>query len=133
MQRLKYDIARFMQGRYGNDGLNLFIISLALVFSILNMFIRRGVFRIVSYALIFYALWRMLSRNIWERQKEYQSYLLYSKKYWDKINVIRRNMKDKEHKYFLCPNCHQMARVPRHRGKIEITCPRCRKKFDGRS
>lgn len=34
------------------------------------------------------------------------------------------------HKYFLCPNCKQTVRVPRGRGQITITCPKCKQKFD---
>ena len=40
---------------------------------------------------------------------------------------------DKEHRIFRCPNCDQRVRVPRGRGKIEITCPRCSHKFIKRS
>ena len=38
-------------------------------------------------------------------------------------------LKDRQHRYFDCPKCHQMVRVPRGKGKISITCPRCREKF----
>ena len=36
-------------------------------------------------------------------------------------------------KYFRCPNCKQMVRVPRGRGKITITCPTCKQQFDRKS
>ncbi len=35
----------------------------------------------------------------------------------------------KYYKYFNCPNCNQKVRVPKGRGKIEITCPKCRTSF----
>jgi len=38
-------------------------------------------------------------------------------------------IKDREHRYFDCPKCRQMVRVPRGKGKISITCPKCREKF----
>ena len=38
-------------------------------------------------------------------------------------------LKDREHRYFDCPKCRQLVRVPRGKGKIAITCPRCREKF----
>ena len=40
---------------------------------------------------------------------------------------------NKEYKYFLCPNCKQMVRVPRGKGNIEIKCPKCQHKFDRKS
>ena len=36
---------------------------------------------------------------------------------------------DKTHRYFKCPGCGQTVRVPRGRGKIQITCPKCRREF----
>ena len=32
-------------------------------------------------------------------------------------------------KFFKCPACRQKIRVPRGKGKIEITCPRCGDRF----
>ena len=31
--------------------------------------------------------------------------------------------------YFRCPQCGQQLRVPRGRGKISITCPKCGHQF----
>lgn len=44
---------------------------------------------------------------------------------------VRR--KDKEHKYFKCPKCKARLRVPKGRGRITVTCPRCGNKFDKKS
>ena len=38
-------------------------------------------------------------------------------------------LKDRQHRYYKCPKCRQSVRVPRGKGKISITCPRCREKF----
>ncbi len=35
----------------------------------------------------------------------------------------------KYYKYFNCPNCNQKVRVPKGKGKIEITCPKCKTSF----
>ena len=40
---------------------------------------------------------------------------------------------DKEHKYFTCPNCRTVCRVPRGKGKIIITCPKCGGSIHGKS
>lgn len=44
-----------------------------------------------------------------------------------------RYRSDKEHRIFRCPKCNQRVRVPRGRGMIEITCPRCGNTFRKRS
>ena len=33
------------------------------------------------------------------------------------------------YKIFKCPDCGQKIRIPRHKGRIEITCPKCKTKF----
>ena len=38
-------------------------------------------------------------------------------------------IKDRNNRYFNCPKCRQTVRVPRGKGKISITCPKCREKF----
>ena len=45
----------------------------------------------------------------------------------------RQQRMDKDHKYFTCPNCRTVCRVPRGKGKIVITCPKCRREIHGRS
>jgi len=35
----------------------------------------------------------------------------------------------KTHKHFTCPNCKATLRLPKGKGKIMITCPKCRKEF----
>ena len=44
------------------------------------------------------------------------------------LQIVGR-LKDRQNRYFDCPKCHQLVRVPRGKGKISITCPRCREKF----
>ena len=45
----------------------------------------------------------------------------------------RQQRMDKEHKYFTCPNCKTVCRVPRGKGKIVITCPKCGGEIRGKS
>ena len=35
----------------------------------------------------------------------------------------------KTYRYFSCPHCRQQVRVPKGRGKISITCPKCGTQF----
>ena len=70
------------------------------------------------YALLTISLVRCFSRNTYKRYQENRKFL-----------QLTGRMKDREHRYFDCPKCRQMVRVPRGKGKISITCPRCREKF----
>ena len=121
-QKLAYGVRRFMEGRYGTDKLNTAILTLGFVLCLISMIIRIPVVNLVltglSYALMIWAICRPLSRNTYKRYQENRKYL-----------QIFGRLKDREHRYFDCPKCRQMVRVPRGKGKIAITCPKCREKF----
>ena len=63
-------IQRFMYGRYGNDQLNLFLIALYLVFYLLFALTHFVPLYWVSLVLIFFTLFRLLSRNLARRREE---------------------------------------------------------------
>lgn len=120
--RMSAGLARFMQGRYGTDKLNNVILGLGVAACIINMFIRSSlvnvILMLVSYALMFWAIFRSLSRNTYKRYQENRKYL----RFMDQI-------KDRDHRYFTCPRCRQSVRVPRGAGKIAIRCPKCGERF----
>ena len=112
----------FMAGRYGTDRLNMVILCAGLVSSILSMMISLQpinlIFWALSYGLMIWAIFRGLSRNTYKRYQENRKFL-----------QIYNRMADRQNRYFDCPKCRQTVRVPRGKGKISITCPRCREKF----
>ena len=111
-----------MMGRYGHDRLNVALLVLGVVLSIVSMFLRNKLVLLIlnlgSYALLFVALFRCFSRSTYKRYNENRRFLL----------MIDR-IKDRAHRYYICPRCRQTVRVPRGKGKIAITCPKCREKF----
>ncbi len=120
--KLSSGLRSFMAGRYGTDRLNMVILCAGLVASILSSLIRvppmNLIFWLLSYGLMFWAIFRSLSRNTYKRYQENRKFL-----------QIFDHAKDRQHRYFDCPKCRQMVRVPRGKGKISITCPRCKEKF----
>ncbi|MFQ9473608.1 MAG: hypothetical protein ACLR0P_10950 [Oscillospiraceae bacterium] len=81
-------------------------------------------------ALYLYALFRMFSRNIPARQREYYAFLKVWTPVGDWFRFQKRKFSDrKTFRYFRCPNCGQQLRAPRGRGKIQVTCQKCRKEF----
>ena len=61
------------------------------------------------------------------------SYQNYNQAYHNAQSGSHTMRSDREHRIFRCPSCDQRVRVPRGRGKIEITCPRCGQTFVKRS
>ncbi len=124
---------RFMQGRYGNDNLNRFLMIAALVFLVLSM-IGPDFFYVLALAAMIYAYYRMLSRKIYVRSAENQWYLQKSYKVRGFLNSKKKELvQRKTYRIFKCPNCRQKIRVPRGHGKIEIRCRKCGTTFIKRS
>ena len=122
LAKMRAGVARFMQGRYGGDKLNTMLVWVSFGGYIISLFIPLAPVKlgliVASYLLIAWALFRMLSRNTYKRYQENRKYLL----------LVDR-VKDRQHRYYDCPRCRQPVRVPRGKGKIAITCPKCREKF----
>lgn len=47
----------------------------------------------------------------------------------EKAKKAARKESEKTHSYFNCPKCNTELRVPKGKGKIMITCPKCGEKF----
>ena len=122
MNKLRAGLQRFMQGRYGSDKLNMALVWVAFGSYIISLLIPAAsvklVLILVSYGLIAWSFFRMLSRNTYKRYQETRKYLQFMER-----------IKDRNHRYYDCPRCRQLVRVPRGKGKIAITCPKCREKF----
>ena len=120
--RLRAGVQRFMMGRYGNDKLNLAILGVGVALCLVVMFVRQPMVVLVltalSYVMMLLAIFRMFSRNTYKRYQENRKFLRFVER-----------LKDREHRYFDCPRCRQPVRVPRGKGKIAITCPKCKEKF----
>lgn len=132
--KMKEKLYRFMQGRYGTDKLNQFILYCEIFFLILSLFFRKNIIvNILFYLSIIIYLFRALSKNYVARSIENQKFIRIQAKITHKFQALYKNMKDKQNKYLVCPDCAQIIRVPRNKGKIEVRCPSCRKSFDAKS
>jgi predicted RNA-binding Zn-ribbon protein involved in translation (DUF1610 family) len=49
--------------------------------------------------------------------------------YGEKYRLEGVSEEKKRYKFFKCPACRQKIRVPKGKGRIEITCPRCGNRF----
>ena len=122
MRRMGAGARRFFMGRYGHDKLNVAILCVGLVFCVVSLFtsskLADTVCSLVCYATLILTMFRCFSKNTYKRYQENRRFLLM-------IDAI----KDRDNRYYSCPKCHQTVRVPRGKGKIAITCPKCREKF----
>ena len=126
-QRFSGFIRRFLYGRCGVDQLNMFLLAVVVFLSVVSVILSfvGGVCTLIgmlvnllSYLVLLWYLFRFFSRNLEKRILENRRFL----------SVVSR-IKDRQNRYYRCPNCKQTVRVPKSRGKICIKCPKCSEKF----
>ncbi len=122
--------SRLMYGRYGSDQLSVALVIAYVLFILIGELTDLSIFFILSYVLVIWAFFRMFSRNIAARRKENDKFMkLYVPVKSYIKDLIYRFKQRKQYRFFRCPTCKTMARVPRLGKKIEITCPHCGNKF----
>ena len=131
-------LARFMIGRNGNDQLNRFLLLADVVLLLLASLLGRTALGSFLYLLVLALLgltyFRMLSRNVYKRRSENESYLRRKQQLLSRFRVLKESWKQrKDYKFFTCPSCRSVMRVPRGRGKIRIVCHKCGNTFMGKS
>lgn len=130
---LREKFYRFMQGRYGNDPLNRFLMIVALIAMILSI-VWKSQFYLLAIGFLGWGYYRMFSRKVYTRAMENQRYLDVRNKALGRLNR-EKNLLAQKKKYHIykCPGCGQKVRVPRGKGKIEVHCPKCGENFIKRS
>ncbi len=130
LQKIRYKIAQFMVGRYGMDQFSQFLGFLCFALLVIGMFVRGAVINLILLLLLGYLYFRVFSKNIAKRYAENQKYLEIQSRVKQLFSKSKYRLEDmKTHHIYRCPGCGQKVRVPRGKGKIEITCPKCREKF----
>lgn len=125
-----YKIAKFMEGRYGHDKLNTFLLILAGIIYFINLFFRTPwLFVIVLIPIAFY-IFRALSKNITKRLYENRQF----ERVWNSVRTFFKNqylrIRDfKTHRYVKCPYCKSMLRLKKRTGNQTIHCPKCNEDF----
>ena len=132
--KFKQKLAQFMYGRRGMDEFSRFLLISVLVLIVLSCVTKgflRSVIGLLEIAGLVYCYVRVLSRNIYKRQKENAWYLQ------KKAAVVRwfSSLKDRwqqrrEYRFFRCPSCHALLRVPKNKGKLLLTCRKCGNRFE---
>ena len=136
---MREKLAKFMSGRYGVDQLYRFLLLIGvicvLISAILNEYpLLSSIFSYVAFALLIWAVYRVMSRKVEKRYLENLHYL-------ERIGSIRQHFRmskekfqqRKDFKFFVCPTCKTNLRVPKGKGKVNITCSKCGTRFQGKT
>ena len=137
---MKERLRKFMTGRYGADELNKFLIICGWVLLLLGMVLSGFGSRVtvsvgsvlvtLSWAALLFSVFRTLSKNTQKRASENYKYFVCKNKVLSWFRRLKTRFQErKTHRYFRCPQCKATVRVPKGKGKIRITCPKCRNQF----
>ena len=124
-------MAEAMRGRYGSDELNNLLNAIVLVLLIINIFAQQTWLLLIALALVG---WRIMSKNVEARRNENELFLDHAGRFRPWLRNPSAALKEaRTYKHAVCPDCGQKVRVPRGKGKLRVTCPKCHKKFEVKS
>lgn len=127
---MKEKLQRFMLGRYGVDAFGKFLLGAVVVLWALNLFANSKILYSWALLLMVYAYFRMFSKNTTKRYQENIKFLQIKNKIISRFNSEKSQLKQrKTHHIYRCPTCRQKIRIPRGKGRICITCPKCKTEF----
>lgn len=119
MRKIGDFFRKFMQGRNGTDDLGKVVLLASLVCYLISLFTKLSIFYVLGILGMVYALYRCMSRDIMNRSAENRRFLKFLS--LQKLKWEQR----KGFKIFACKRCGKTIRVPKRKGKIEVTCPAC--------
>ena len=120
---------QFISGRYGRDKLFDYLVVFDVALSVINLIFRSYIVQLLVYAVLVYALFRFMSRNLEARRREnawFNSKLNFAK---SRKEFYEQKKADKFHVYRKCPSCKAILRLPHRIGVHTTVCPRCNKEF----
>jgi len=122
LDRLRWKLQMFMRGRNGVDELNRILTYAMLSVYVISLITKSTLLYYISFIGLIYITFRMLSRNLYVRREENRKFMT-----WMETTRIKFEQR-KDYKIFKCKGCGRNIRVPRGKGKIEVTCPMCGRK-----
>lgn len=134
LEKFRSQVTDFMYGRAGLDNLTRCLIYLAVIINILTIFFNTTFLIVLNTIVIMVAGFRFFSRDLEKRQEENIYFQNLIEKCKKKIKGDERvKQLKKTHCLFKCPRCGLKMKVPKGRGKIEITCCKCSCVFEIKS
>jgi DNA-directed RNA polymerase subunit RPC12/RpoP len=119
MDKIKWYLRHFMDGRNGMDECAKTSMIGACIIMMISNVLRSAMVHLLAWMMFVYGLYRIFSRDVRRRSEENHTFLSY-------LQLGRMNFEQrKTHRIYLCKNCKRKIRVPKGKGKIEITCPSC--------
>ena len=127
---MREKVYHFMQGRYGMDAFSGFLIGTGLAVAVLNAFFKSNLLMLFSWGFVIFAYTRIFSKNRERCIAQNVWFYNHTKAVRDFMQKEKSRMQiRKTHHIYTCKKCGQKIKIPRGKGKIMVTCPKCRNEF----
>jgi len=129
-QKIKNSFRTFMIGRYGSDQLTLALLVSGIVLSLITSITGWQVFHLLGLVAYVWGIFRMFSRNTAKRAAENQKFMSFMQNFKTNSSQFINRLKNmKKYRYFHCPECKSLLRLPRKVGEVTVTCGKCHHQF----
>ena len=134
MDGVQRKMVEWSRGRHGADELSGAATNLAILLVIVDLFARTSWLSVLALVLLGYSWFRITSKNVPARISENARAIKVAGPALAWLsNPIAAFQENKAYKHLACPSCGQRVRIPRGKGKVRITCPKCKTRFDGKA
>ena len=128
--KIKESFRKFMIGRNGGDDLSLALLISGLVVILLSSIFGSSLLNLIGLALYAVCIFRIFSKNIAKRYEENRKYIAWRQKTKTSLSQAKVRLKNmRKYKYFKCPECGALLKLPRKVGEVTVTCGKCRHAF----
>lgn len=135
---------QWMIGRNGVDDLARSFIWIAIAFMIAQIIVSffsataAWILSLFALAALVYCFFRMFSKNLAARRNENAWWVTKTSPIVIKARRRYSFLKEwkryhKQYRIFTCDHCGQTLRVPKGKGKVRVTCPKCKTSFISKS
>lgn len=127
---LGYRIQQIMRYRYGADELSWVMMTVSLISFVLFAITQQTILLSFAFVLVVMTCMRCFSKNIYARRNELEKFYEVKGAIKKKADLLKMIWRDrKTYRYYRCKECKSILRVPKGKGKIEITCNKCKNKM----
>jgi len=117
--KLLEKMKKFFSDCYGVDELEKFIWIVLMIAGIIAALTGMPGLMVIVIIGTAYSMCRAFSKDYWNRNHENVIFMRYAR-------LLGLNFENRKYaRVFLCKKCGRYIRVPKKKGKIEVTCPKC--------
>lgn len=126
LERLRIRMSVWLEGRHGADNLSNMLTMVGLALILVAVLFELEVVWAFAMGVLVVATWRTFSKNLPQREAENKAWLRFASKPRETLSLARKMWTNRATtKYFRCKGCGTVLSVPKGKGRLRVTCPKC--------